>query len=127
MTGPGPGKIPLDVTVFLVQEGRRTKLPATVYVHLKGYSRARVTHIDIELPGLEEKIPKEGFYGCAFYRDGFRILFGPFDLFVLGKDLEGVFRPGESIVYVGKKVGGIYVGFKKECVRRLEQRFMPKV
>ncbi len=127
MTGPGPGKIPLDAKVFVVKEGRRYELPATVYVHLRGYSRARVTHIDIELPGIEEKIPREGFYGCALYTDGFRIMFGPFDLHVRSQDLKGVFPSEETIVYVGRKVGGIYVGFKKKIVERLDKRFTRKL
>ncbi len=127
MTGPAEGKIPLDAEVFVVREGKRFKLPADVYVHLRGYARARVTHIDIELPGIEEKVPREGFYGCALYSDGFRILFGPMDLFVRSKDLSGVFPSEETVVYVGKKAGGIYVGFKKKIVERLERRFMRKL
>lgn len=127
MTGPGPGKIPLNAKVFAVKEGKRYELPATVYVHMRGYSRARVTHIDIELPGIEEKIPREGFYGCALYSDGFRIMFGPLDLYVRSEDLKGLFPPEETVVYVGKKVGGIYVGFKKKIVERLERRFMRRL
>ena len=45
MSGPGEGKIKL--------------VKADVYVHLKGKSRARVTHIDIELDKLD-KIIKPG-------------------------------------------------------------------
>jgi hypothetical protein len=49
MSGPGEGKIKL---------GR-----ADVYVHLKGKSGATVTHIDIELPELNEIIkPGENSY-----------------------------------------------------------------
>ena len=40
MSGPGDGKIHLG--------------KADVYIHLKGRSRARITHIDIELPELNE-------------------------------------------------------------------------
>ncbi len=45
MSGPGEGKIKLG--------------KADVYVHLKGKSRATITHIDIELPELN-KIIKPG-------------------------------------------------------------------
>jgi hypothetical protein len=49
MTGPGEGKINLG--------------KAQVYLHLKGKSRARVTHIDIELDKLNEIIKdKESSY-----------------------------------------------------------------
>lgn len=42
MSGPGPGKIKLG--------------KADVYIHLKGKSGATITHIDIELPELNEII-----------------------------------------------------------------------
>lgn len=42
MSGPGPGKIKLGT--------------AEVYIHLKGYSNARITHIDIELDELNKII-----------------------------------------------------------------------
>jgi len=42
MTGPGEGKILLK--------------NVKVYIHLKGYSRAAITHIDIEHPLINEII-----------------------------------------------------------------------
>ncbi len=49
MSGPAEGKIPLG--------------KADVYIHVKGKSRARITHIDIELDKLNEIIePKEATY-----------------------------------------------------------------
>ncbi|MBI2452224.1 hypothetical protein HYV50_04070 [Candidatus Pacearchaeota archaeon] len=49
MSGPGEGKIKLG--------------KADVYIHLKGKSRATITHIDIELPELNEIIkPGENTY-----------------------------------------------------------------
>ncbi len=49
MSGPGPGKIKLG--------------KADVYLHVKGKSRASVTHIDIELDELNDIIkPGESTY-----------------------------------------------------------------
>lgn len=49
MSGPGEGKIKLG--------------KADVYIHLKGKSRAQITHIDIELDALNEIIkPGENTY-----------------------------------------------------------------
>lgn len=49
MSGPGEGKIKLGT--------------ADVYIHLKGKSRAQITHIDIELPELNDIIkPGENTY-----------------------------------------------------------------
>ncbi len=71
MTGAGEGKIKLG--------------KADVYVHLKGKSRASVTHIDIELDKLNE-----------------------------------ILKPGESS-YVGAKEGGVFIGLKKEMIKRAEK------
>jgi hypothetical protein len=49
MSGPGEGKIKIG--------------KADVYIHLKGKSRAQITHIDIELPELNDIIkPCENTY-----------------------------------------------------------------
>lgn len=49
MSGPGPGKIKLG--------------KADVYLHVKGKSGATITHVDIELPELNEIIkPGENTY-----------------------------------------------------------------
>ncbi len=49
MSGPGEGKIKIG--------------KADVYIHLKGKSRAQITHIDIELPELNDIIkPGENTY-----------------------------------------------------------------
>ncbi len=49
MSGPGEGKIHLG--------------KADVYVHLKGHSRATVTHVDVELDALNDIIkPGENTY-----------------------------------------------------------------
>jgi len=71
MTGPGEGKI------FLCK--------ADVYVHLKGKSNARITHIDVECAKLNE-----------------------------------IIKPGENS-YVGGKEGGVFIGLKKEMIKRAER------
>jgi hypothetical protein len=49
MSGPGEGKIKLG--------------KADVYIHLKGKSRARITHVDVELDKLNKVIkPGEATY-----------------------------------------------------------------
>ena len=70
MSGPGEGKIKLG--------------KADVYIHLKGKSRATVTHVDIELDALNK-----------------------------------IIKPGEN-TYVGSKKGGVFLGLKKEMIKRAE-------
>lgn len=71
MSGQGEGKI------FLGK--------ADVYLHVKGKSNARITHIDIENPKLNEFV----------------------------KDKEAT--------YVAGKPGGVFIGLKKEMLKRVEK------
>jgi len=71
MSGPAPGKKLLG--------------KANVYVHEKGKSLARVTHIDIELP-----------------------------------ELNKILKPKEA-TYVQAKQGGVFIGLKKEMIKRAEK------
>ena len=71
MSGPGEGKIKIG--------------KADVYIHLKGKSGARITHLDIELP-----------------------------------ELNKIIKPGEN-TYVGGKRGGVFIGLKKDMIKRAEK------
>jgi len=44
------GKFRLDASTVLMPSER--KIDAEVYIHLKGYARARVSHLDVEKVGL---------------------------------------------------------------------------
>ena len=72
MSGPGEGKIKIG--------------KADVYIHLKGKSGARITHLDIELP-----------------------------------ELNKIIKPGEN-TYVGGIRGGVFIGLKKEMIKRAEKK-----
>jgi hypothetical protein len=72
MSGAGDGKIKLG--------------KAEVYIHLKGKSNARITHIDIELD-----------------------------------ELNDIIKEGES-TYVGGKNGGVFIGLRKEMIKRAEKK-----
>jgi len=71
MTGEAEGKIKLG--------------KADVYIHLKGKSRARITHIDVELD-----------------------------------ELNKIIEPGEATYCQGKE-GGVFLGLKKEMIKRAEK------
>ena len=71
MSGPGEGKIKLG--------------KADVYLHVKGKSNARITHIDVEL-----------------------------------KKLNKILKPGET-TFAGAKEGGVFLGLKKEQIKRAEK------
>jgi len=72
MSGPGEGKIKIG--------------KADVYIHLKGKSGARITHLDVELP-----------------------------------ELNKIIKPGEN-TYVGGKSGGVFIGLKRDMIKRAEKK-----
>jgi len=131
VTGPGPGKLPVRAVVTAITPQGAVRIePCDVFIHVKGYSRARVTHVDIESPALSIR-GSRGTYAYVYgIGRGFRVV--PKNAIQardhLIKELvvkwEGpeLLEPGKvSIAYVGFKEGGIYIGFKKEVISKLEE------
>jgi hypothetical protein len=106
---------------------------ASVFIHLKGYSLARVTHLDIEHEGLGNLIPPKrgGLHRIEGVRGGISIrLKNPKETsggtikFVRVKcsHLNRVLKPGEvTVTWVGGKAGGIYIGFRKPQIALMEE------
>jgi len=131
VTGPGPGKIPVKAVVTAITpEGTVRIEPCNVFIHVKGYSRARVTHVDIESPALSVR-GRGGTYAYIYgIGSGFRVVpkaairAGNLLIKELVTRWKGpkILEPGKvSIAYVGFKGGGIYVGFKKGVISKLEE------
>lgn len=130
LTGPGPGKIPLNAVVELIL-GVETIVvqDAEVYLHVRGWSRAFVTHIDIESPIMNEYVarPRSGFYARMLYRplgliiEATRALKPCIIRVREGELLPKVFNVSEeSWCFIGGKYGGIYIGFRKVYIERME-------
>ena len=121
MTGPGPGKFLLrNAKVFLDDK----KIESEVYIHVKGLSLAKVTHLDIESEELNDILkPKEGgFFSIYGIDNGIEINLEKRKIRVLHKLLTNVLIKNEKIrTWVGGKEGGIYIGFKKEQIAKLEK------
>jgi len=121
MTGPGIGKLLLEnAQVFI--DGKEIK--ADVYIHIKGFSLAKVTHLDVESEELNKILkPKEGgFFSIHGIDDGIEIKFEKNRVKVSHEFLNEVLRKGEKIrTWVGGKDSGIYIGFKKEQIIKLEK------
>ncbi|RLE70926.1 MAG: hypothetical protein DRJ43_00910 [Thermoprotei archaeon] len=134
MTGPGEGKIPLVSQIFMVARGVKVELPCDVYLHVKGYSRARVTHIDLEAGELNELLAP-GFSQYLYFiaeGDELRIELGRVlylkslkipvrEIVIRSPTLARSIGPRRDVVYIGGKPGGVYLGFRREVVRRLEE------
>ena len=131
MTGPGPSKILLNAEVEVIAGSSTINVEdAEVYLHIRGWSRAFVTHLDIESPRTNELIakPKYGFYAKAIYRPSGLIIFAEKALrpcILRIKEcliLPRVFSIGdETWCFVGGKVGGIFIGLRKIYIDRMER------
>jgi hypothetical protein len=121
MTGPGEGKLLLKNAKVFIDE---KEIKADVYIHVKGFSLARVTHLDIESEELNKILkPKEGgFFSIHGIDGGIEIRFEMNRVKVLHEFLNEVLEKGEKTrTWIGGKEGGIYVGFKKEQIVKLEK------
>lgn len=138
MTGPAAGKFPLKAKVFLLlDDGEKKVEDAMVYIHLRGYARARVTHLDIEHRALGKLIHRgrgnfldvEGIKGGIIIRPkierqiqlcGKEVAVQ--GLAVLSPLLNEVLKEGETTrTWVGRKFDGIYIGFRRNEIAKLEE------
>ncbi len=131
MTGPGPGKIRLNAIVEIRWNSNSILVnDIEVYLHLKGWSRAFVTHLDLESNLMNEYIakPKMGFYARAEFRHIGLLIYA------LKAIRPCVIRIKEDVVlskafsigdktwcYIGGKEGGIFIGFRREYLRKMEE------
>jgi hypothetical protein len=138
MTGPAAGKLELkDAKVYVHAKHKKLLLKdAMVYIHLKGYALARVTHLDIEHEILDSIIPpKNGkFLSIHGIKNGFEIILDKAEeinyeknkievekISVLHPYLAQVLEKNEKTrTWVGGKFGGIYIGFRKKEIEKLE-------
>ena len=129
LTGPGPGKIPLDARVYIVKAGSKLALEgALVYLHVRGWSRARVTHLDVEhpgLPGMLSLAPREGLYGVVS-GTGRGLVFEPFKaawrLEIVEEQVipRALGRCDRVYGFLGGKIGGVFIGLQSRVLRVLE-------
>jgi len=136
-------KIRIDAQVYLVSREEKLKVTkASVYIHVKGYMRARVTHLDVEnrvlgkiihrgrgnmleINGIQDGIQIKPKHPTEIDLDGTRTVVQSLEL--LHPILNKVLKTGDSTVtWVGRKYDGIYVGFKKLEIEKLENMVKKK-
>jgi hypothetical protein len=137
MTG-GPEKIKIDVNVHLLLQVRKIKVetPQSIFT-LRGYMRARVTHVDVE-DRILSKIIHRGrgnMLKIAGVRGGIEISpKEPREMDINGSKtvvhgvevrhplMNEVLDAGSStFTWVGRKYDGIYIGFKEAQMKKLEE------
>ena len=121
MTNPAEGKLLLDAQVYLNDAELEN---AHVYVHLKGFARATVTHLDIEHPALSGLIPPKvrTFLWIVGIENGILIRMENDDrVKVICPLLNLVLEKGEKTkTCVGGKYKGWFIGFRKREMLKLE-------
>lgn len=132
------GKLRLDAEVYFLTVNEKVRVEdAKVYFHLKGYQRARVTHLDVENRVIGKIIHRGrgNMLEIQGIKGGIRIHPKEEREITLGdkkikvKELEiccpllnKVLKPGETTrTWVGRKFDGIYVGFRKNEVSKIER------
>ena len=128
----------MDAIAYLISNGERIELEdAFVCIHLKGYSLARVTHLDIEHDVLDNLIPpKRGrLHEIWGVRGGIQInlkgkkeikyqgnMLKPQAVLIQCLILNKILMPGQGTrTWVGGKFGGIYIGFRKPEIQKMEE------
>jgi len=134
------GKIKLNAQTFLMPG--RNRVDASVYIHLKGFARARVSHIDIEKVGLGKVIHRGrgNFLHIKGIKQGLEIITKESreieidgkksmvsSITILSPLLNEVLEENKSTrAWVGRKYDGIYIGFRKEEIEKLEKVALEK-
>jgi len=134
------GKIKLVAQTFFLP--RRDKVDASIYIHLKGYARARVSHLDIEKVGLGKVIHRGrgNFLQVKGIEQGIEITARESrEIEIDGKKLEvsgiiildpllnEILEESKSTrAWIGRKYDGIYIGFRKEEIEKLEKAALEK-
>ena len=129
------GKLRLDASTVLMPP--KKKIDAEVYIHLKGYARARVSHIDIEKTGLGKVIHRGrgNFLEIIGVENGLEIVLREKRQVILDGEemtvssvvitcpmIQGIIEKGKSTkAWIGRKYDGIYIGFRKAELERLEK------
>lgn len=134
------GKVRLDAETFLMPGNER--IDVSLYVHVKGYARARVTHLDLEKIGLGKVIHRGrgNFLEIKGIKHGLEIVLRErgvveiegkkatvTSIRIVNPLLNEIVEENESTrAWVGRKYDGIYIGFRKREVKRLEKIALKK-
>jgi len=129
------GKLRLNASTVLMPYER--KVDAEVYIHLKGYARARVSHLDIEKMGFGKVIRRGrgNFLEIRGVENGLEVILREKRQIILdGEELtvssivinhplinEIIEREKSTKAWVGRKYDGIYIGFRKAELEKLEK------
>jgi len=129
------GKLRLNASTILMPCER--KVDAEVYIHLKGYARARVSHLDIEKIGLGKVIRRGrgNFLEIRGVENGLEVILQDECQIILDEEeltvssivinyslLNEIIEKKKSTkAWIGRKYDGIYISFRKAELEKLEK------
>jgi len=134
------GKLRLDASTILMPCEK--KIDAEVYIHLKGYARAMVSHVDIEKIGLGKVIRRGrgNFLEVRGVENGLEVILREKRQIILdGEEIvvlsiviacsllnEVIEKKKSTRAWIGRKYDGIYIGFRRAELERLEKLALEK-
>jgi len=134
------GKLRLDASTILMPCEK--KIDAEVYIHLKGYARAMVSHVDIEKIGLGKVIRRGrgNFLEVRGVENGLEVILREKRQIILdGEEIvvlsiviacsllnEVIEKKKSTRAWIGRKYDGIYIGFRRAELDRLEKLALEK-
>ena len=95
---------------------------AVTFIHIKGYGRARVTHVDIEDKKFNKILPPRhsDYPEVVWNSNTVNIPVKGHELVVVSKTLGNIITL-DGKLYVGGKGKGIFFGFHKEQIKKIEE------
>lgn len=95
---------------------------AVTFMHIKGYGRARVTHVDIEDKKFNKILPPRhsDYPEVVWNSDTVKIPVKGHELVIISKTLGGIINL-DGKLYVRGKGKGIFFGFHKEQIQKIEE------
>ncbi len=95
---------------------------AVTFIHVKGYGRARVTHVDIEDKRFNKILPPRhsDYPEVVWNSDTVKIPVKGHELVIISKTLGGIINL-DGKLYVRGKGKGIFFGFHKEQIQKIEE------
>jgi DNA polymerase III sliding clamp (beta) subunit (PCNA family) len=114
-----PGKIMVPADIFL--DGAKLE-DAIIFIHIKGYGRARVTHIDVEDRKFNKILaPRHSDYPEVLWNsDTVRIPVKGHELVIVSKILGEIINL-DGKLYIRGKGKGIFFGLHKEQIKNIEE------
>ncbi len=125
MTGPAKGKVRVGGLEMICERGKGeiSKNEVDIYIHVKGYALARVTHLDVEYGKFQELVTP-GFFLVVGEGQALRLVPGSSNLrcrLVFEHASELLSKGERTWAYLGIKKDGYFLGFKKKYIERLEK------